>query len=114
MQDFDKPVDLPGGRSASGMMMNTLAHIDLRSGATDTWWCGPVSSLQEPAFIPRPGGTAEADGYMITIENRLAEMASRLLLFRANQLAQGPIAIAALPFRLRQGLHGNWYTDSRT
>jgi len=108
VQDMEKPVDLPGGRSASGMMMNTLARIDLETGAKDTYWIGPVSSFQEPAFIPRPGSTAEGDGYLVVIENRLAEMGSRLLLFDAMKLAQGPIATIQLPFRIRQGLHGNW------
>jgi carotenoid cleavage dioxygenase-like enzyme len=109
VQDMTKPVDLPGGRSASGMMMNTLARIDLETGAQDTYWIGPVSSFQEPAFIPRPGSTEEGDGYLIVLENRLAEMGSRLLLFDAMQLGQGPIATIQLPFRIRQGLHGNWY-----
>jgi len=109
VQDMTKPVDLPGGRSASGMMMNTLGRIDLETGETDSYWIGPVSSFQEPAFIPRPGSTAEGDGYLVVIENRLAEMASRLLLFDAMKLAQGPIATIGLPFRIRQGLHGNWH-----
>ncbi|MBU0554427.1 MAG: carotenoid oxygenase family protein [Alphaproteobacteria bacterium] len=108
VQDLSKPVDLPGGRSASGMMMNTLGRIDMETGETDTYWVGPTSSLQEPAFVPRPGSTEEGDGYMVVIENRLAEMASRLLLFDAMKLAQGPIATVGLPFRIRQGLHGNW------
>jgi carotenoid cleavage dioxygenase len=113
VQDMEKPVDLPGGRTAGGLMMNTLAHLDLETGAEDKYWIGPVSSLQEPAFIPRPGSTDEGDGYLITIENRLAEMGSRVLLFRATRLADGPIAVAALPFRLRQGLHGNWYAKQK-
>jgi carotenoid cleavage dioxygenase len=108
VQDNEKPVDLPGGRSASGMMMNTLAHIDHETGETDTYWVGPVSSLQEPAFIPRPGSTEEGDGYLVVIENRLAEMGSRLLLFDARKVSAGPIATMQIPFRIRQGLHGNW------
>ena len=108
VQDREKPVDLPGGRSASGMMMNTLGRIDLETGETDSYWVGPTSSLQEPAFIPRPGSSDEGDGYMVVIENRLAEMASRLLLFHALDMAAGPIATIQLPFRIRQGLHGNW------
>lgn len=109
VQDMEKPVDLPGGRTGSGLMMNTLAHINLETGEKDTYWVGPVSSLQEPAFIPRPGSTEEGDGYLIVLENRLAEMGTRLLMFDAMALAMGPIATVQLPFRIRQGLHGNWY-----
>lgn len=109
-QDMEKPVDLPGGRSASGMMMNTLARLDLETGENETYWVGSVSSLQEPAFIPRPGSSEEGDGYLVAIENRLAEMGSRLLLFDALNVAKGPIATIGLPFRIRMGLHGNWST----
>ena len=109
VQDMAQPVDLPG-RSASGMLMNTLGHINVKTGESESWWVGPVSSLQEPAFIPRPGSTAEGDGYIVMIENRLAEMGSRLLLFDALDVAKGPIAVIGLPFRIRMGLHGNWYT----
>jgi carotenoid cleavage dioxygenase-like enzyme len=108
VQDDDKPVDLPGGRSASGMLMNTLAHLDLETGEEDVWWAGPVSSLQEPCFIPRRGSDAEGDGYLVTVENRLAEDRSQLLIFDAMKVAAGPVATIALPFRLRPGLHGNW------
>jgi carotenoid cleavage dioxygenase-like enzyme len=108
VQDLEKPVELPGNRSASGMMMNTIGHIDLETGQASTYWVGPTSSLQEPAFIPRPGGVDEGDGYLVVIENRLAEMTSRLLLFEALDLPKGPIATIGLPFRMRMGLHGNW------
>lgn len=108
VQDLSKPVDLPGGRSASGLMMNTLGRIDLETGQKDTYWVGSTSSLQEPAFVPRPGSTEEGDGYIVVLENRLIEQASRLLLFKALDLAAGPIATIGLPFRIRMGLHGNW------
>jgi carotenoid cleavage dioxygenase len=108
VQDGGKPLDLPGGRSGSGMMMNTLGRIDLETGESETYWIGSTSSFQEPAFIPRPGSSDEGDGYIVILENRLAELASRLLLFDAMRLEQGPIATIGLPFRIRQGLHGNW------
>jgi carotenoid cleavage dioxygenase-like enzyme len=107
-QDLSKRVDLPGGRSAAGMMMNTIARVDLETGESDTWWVGPVSSMQEPCFIPRPGGTAEGDGYLVLLQNGLADLSSRLLLFSAMRLSDGPIATIGIPFRIRPGLHGNW------
>ncbi|MEH3105959.1 MAG: carotenoid oxygenase family protein [Sphingomonas fennica] len=110
VQDMEKPVEIPGGRSAAGMLMNTIGHLNVKTGETETWWCGPVSSLQEPAFIPRPGSTQEGDGYLVMIENRLAELGSRLLLLDAQRVSEGPIAVIGLPFRIRPGLHGNWYT----
>ncbi len=56
-----RPVELKGG-SAGGLLMNCLFLKDLETGAEQHWWCGPVSSLQEPCFIrarrTRPKATA--------------------------------------------------------
>jgi carotenoid cleavage dioxygenase len=107
--DKSKPIEAPGSL-AGGLRTNMLARIDLETGESDAYWVGASSSIQEPAFIPRPGSTEEGDGYLITLENRLAEMGSRLLIFDAMSLAAGPVATIGLPFRLRHGVHGNWHT----
>jgi carotenoid cleavage dioxygenase len=108
VMDMSQPYDLPGGKSAAGLLMNTLAHIDHGTGRTETWFCGPVSSLQEPCFVPRAKSAPEGDGFILQVCNRLAEMRSDLLIFDAQRIAQGPIVTAKLPLRLRTGLHGNW------
>jgi carotenoid cleavage dioxygenase-like enzyme len=105
--DPRRPVELRGG-SAGGLLMNCLFHKDLATGAEQHWWCGPLSSLQEPCFIPRHGQAAEGDGWIVQICNRLDEHRSDLLLFEALEIAQGPIATIRIPIRLRFGLHGNW------
>lgn len=107
-QDTSRPVDLPGALSASGFMMNTLGMIDIDTGVQSSWWAGPASSLQEPAFVPRPGSRDEGDGYLVMVENRLAENGSHLLLFDALRIADGPIARLGSPLKLRPALHGNW------
>jgi carotenoid cleavage dioxygenase-like enzyme len=103
--DMARPVDLKGG-SAGGLLMNCLFLIDHQSGAEQHWWCGPVSSLQEPCFIPR--GEVEGDGWIVMVCNRLEEHRSDLLLFDALEIEKGPIATINIPIRLRFGLHGNW------
>ncbi|PZU11082.1 carotenoid oxygenase family protein [Sphingomonas sp.] len=107
-QDKDKPFEVGGAKSATGLMMNTLAHIDIETGAVDSWWIGATSSLQEPAFIPRPGSTQEGDGWLVVVENLLVEMRSNLLLFDARNLSAGPVATIVVPMRLRPALHGNF------
>ena len=76
--------------------------------AEQHWWCGPVSSLQEPCFIPRHKRASEGDGWIVQIRNRLDEHSSELLLFEALDIAKGPIATIQIPIRMRFGLHGNW------
>ncbi|AJP71365.1 carotenoid oxygenase family protein [Sphingomonas hengshuiensis] len=105
--DGEKPVELKGG-SAGGLIMNTLGMIDHETGREQKWWCGPVSSLQEPCFIPRSADAAEGDGWIIQVCNRLEEHRSDLLLFDATEIEKGPIAEVRIPVRLRFGLHGNW------
>jgi carotenoid cleavage dioxygenase-like enzyme len=102
--DPTKPVELRGG-SAGGLLMNTLGLID-HQGEEQRWWCGPVSSLQEPCFIPR--GDDEGDGWIVMVCNRLEERRSDLLIFDALDIAKGPIATVKIPIRLRFALHGNW------
>ncbi len=105
--DYRRPVDLKGG-SAGGLLMNCLCHIDHETGREQHWWCGPVSSLQEPCFIPRSPDGAEGDGWIVQVCNRLEEHRSDLLLFDALDIEKGPIATINIPIRLRFGLHGNW------
>lgn len=105
--DYRRPVDLKGG-SAGGLLMNCLCHIDHETGREQHWWCGPVSSLQEPCFIPRSPDAAEGDGWIVQVCNRLEEHRSDLLLFDALDIEKGPIATINIPIRLRFGLHGNW------
>ena len=105
--DMRRPVELKGG-SAGGFMMNCLFLKDLETGAEQHWWCGPVSSLQEPCFIPRSKDAPEGDGWIVQICNRLEEHRSDLLLFDALDIEKGPIATIQVPIRLRFGLHGNF------
>jgi carotenoid cleavage dioxygenase len=103
--DMRRPVELKGG-SAGGLLMNCLFLKDHQTGAEQHYWCGPVSSLQEPCFIPR--GESEGDGWIVMVCNRLEEQRSDLLLFDALEVDKGPIATIRIPIRLRFGLHGNW------
>ncbi len=105
--DPDQPVELKGG-SAGGWVMNTLGFIDLDTGEEQKWWCGPVSSIQEPCFVPRSPDAPEGDGWIVMVCNRLENRSSDLLIFEATNIAKGPITTINIPVRLRFGLHGNW------
>ena len=105
--DMKRPVELKGG-SAGGLLMNCLCLIDHQTGQEQHWWCGPVSSLQEPCFIPRSKDAPEGDGWIVQVCNRLEEQRSDLLLFDALDIEKGPIATINVPIRLRFGLHGNF------
>ncbi|QVM83546.1 carotenoid oxygenase family protein [Novosphingobium decolorationis] len=105
--DMKRPVELRGG-SAGGLLMNCLFLKDFATGEEQHWWCGPVSSLQEPCFVPRSAEGEEGDGWIVQVCNRLEEHTSDLLIFDALDIAKGPVATVHIPIRLRFGLHGNW------
>jgi carotenoid cleavage dioxygenase len=110
VQDMSKPADVPAGKSAGGLMMNTLGHLDHATGQTHSWWAGATSSLQEPAFVPKSADSGEGEGWIVAVCNRLDEWRSDLLMFDALRIEEGPLATVRLPVRLRTGLHGNWHT----
>lgn len=105
--DYRRPVELKGG-SAGGLLMNCLCLIDHQTGKEQHWWCGPVSSLQEPCFVPRSKDAPEGDGWIVQVCNRLEEHRSDLLVFDALDIEKGPVATIQVPIRLRFGLHGNF------
>jgi carotenoid cleavage dioxygenase len=95
-----------------GLFMNTLGHVDIATRKTKTWWCGPTSSLQEPAFLPRHAKAPEGEGYIVMLCNRLDANLSDLLLFDAQHVDEGPIGTIHLPLRVRPGVHGNFHPAS--
>jgi carotenoid cleavage dioxygenase len=90
---------------------NALVRVDTETGATLTYDAGD-RVLGEPAFIPRPGGTREDDGYLATYAFDPAVGVSDLLLLDAARVEAGPVAVIRLPQRVPQGLHGNWISRS--
>jgi carotenoid cleavage dioxygenase len=113
VMDLQKPFDMPGGRSAAGLLINCIGHVDHATGKEESWFVGPTSSLQECCFVPKSADSPEGEGYLVAVANRLAEMRSDLLAFDALHVAEGPLATIHLPVRLRQGLHGNWATAAQ-
>jgi carotenoid cleavage dioxygenase len=112
VSDGAKPFEGPGGR-ASGLIMNSIAHLDFTTGKQTTWWAGAQTVIQEPCFIPRTRDSAEGDGYLVAVLDNLVTNYSDLAIFDARRIAEGPFAFAKLPLRLRPALHGNWADAGR-
>lgn len=104
--DFEKPYNGSGG--AFNDMLNSLVHFDLETGNSRSWYCGPDGAFQEPCFVPAREGSAEGEGYLVCLIDDHIRNYSDLAIFEALAVDKGPVARIKLPFRLRQGLHGNW------
>lgn len=102
----------PGGR-ASGLMLNKLGYMNFATGKQSEWWCGPDSVIQEPCFVPRAPDSPQGDGYLIALVDDIVNNYSQLAILDAQAIEEGPIGAVKLPFRLRQGLHGNWADERK-
>ncbi|OAL01934.1 carotenoid oxygenase [Phaeosphaeriaceae sp. SRC1lsM3a] len=106
--DPTKPYDFPKCGPPAGGLFNVLGHYEWDTGRKDTWWAGPTCTFQEPVFVPKADSTVEGEGYLIALLNHLDVLRNDILIFDAQNLAQGPLAAIHLPVKLRLGLHGNF------
>mmetsp|Transcript_29065 Transcript_29065/g.86040 ORF Transcript_29065/g.86040 Transcript_29065/m.86040 type:complete len:334 (-) Transcript_29065:1069-2070(-) len=68
--------------------------------------------LNEPLFVPRPGGCAEDDGWvLVTGVEAAAGGHGRLYILDARDLGAGPVATLRLPHALPLGLHGAFTSE---
>ena len=77
------------------------------------WYYGERCFVQEPIFAPRPGGTAEDDGWVLQVVNDAGEETSKLHIFDAKDISKGPVASVLFEGEhLPPGLHGMWSKDA--
>jgi carotenoid cleavage dioxygenase-like enzyme len=93
-------------RNAGEMTFDSLAHIDFACGARDVYTFPPGDVPGEPVFVPR--GPEEGDGWVLSVIYRGAENRSDVAIFKARDIARGPVGLAGLPRRVPFGFHGNW------
>ncbi len=99
---------MPNSPSAT---FNTVIKFDTDSGRSTRHDFGNMI-VGEAAFVPRPGGTREDEGYLAAFVFDPSRHASRFVLLDASDIEREPVAVVALPQRVPQGLHGNWIARS--
>ena len=89
---------------------NAMARID---AATGDMACHDFGDrlAGEAAFVPRPGGTAEDDGWLAMFVFDPATATSDFVLLDAARVDAPPVAVVRLPQRVPQGLHGSWLAN---
>jgi carotenoid cleavage dioxygenase-like enzyme len=88
--------------------LNSIAHLDLETGRRQLYELDGGDATSEPVFVPRSADAPEGDGWITAVVYRAAQDRSDLLVFEAQDIARGPIAIAQIPRRVPFGFHGNW------
>ncbi|GAA0954921.1 hypothetical protein GCM10009550_38920 [Actinocorallia libanotica] len=83
--------------AASGVdgwfLFNGLVKHDLLTGGEERFTLPEGVYGSEPAMAPRVGGTAEDDGYLVTLTTDMNEDRSECLIFDAARPADGPLAL---------------------
>ncbi|WP_395311206.1 carotenoid oxygenase family protein [Mycobacterium sp. AMU20-3851] len=85
-----------------------IARIDHGGGAAQLF-CPAGHVLVEPVFVARPGGSAD-EGWVLTVGYDESRHRSRLMVFDAAHVADGPVAEAWLPFHQPMSYHGTFTT----
>ncbi len=93
---------------ADGFGQQSLIKTHLDTATTETRSEFGKYGYGEPVFIPREGGTAEDDGYVMALRQNLATELSELAIFDSTAFTDEPVAVVHLPARVPNGFHGNW------
>lgn len=96
-------------RSGPGERSALLKH-DLVERRTRVHQFGAAEVAGEFVFVPRRGGTAEDDGWLMGLVTDAAADAASLVLLDAQAFEAPPTTVVRLPHRVPLGFHGNWIT----
>ena len=86
-------------------LLDHLLKLDVQTGALRHAHA-PDTLCSEPVVVPRPGSTAEDDGYLVYLRYSAPDDATDLLVADAADLR--PLARLRLPHHIPLGFHGLW------
>jgi len=87
---------------------NSIVKYDLDRATSTAHSFGADRIPGEPVFVPRDGGTAEDDGFLLTYVYDKPTNSSDFLVLDARDVTAAPIATVSLPRRVPFGFHGSW------
>ncbi|MFM7236698.1 MAG: carotenoid oxygenase family protein [Cyanobium sp.] len=93
-------------RESGNDPLQAIKKLDLQSGERRVWSGAPRGFVSEPLMVPRPGGSQEDDGWVLTVVWNGGRDASDLVILDAASMAE--VAVLPLPLALPHGLHGSF------
>lgn len=88
--------------------LQAILKLDLETGTRQLWSAAPRGFVGEPIFVPRPGATAEDDGWVLTLIYDAESDRSDLIILDGRNLEQAPVARLHLKHHVPYGLHGSF------
>jgi carotenoid cleavage dioxygenase-like enzyme len=88
-----------------------VVKYDTVTGAASEFFYGDSEVSGEHVFVPDPDGTAEDDGWLLSMVTDRASDTSDLAVLDARDVAAGPVARVRMPRRVPLGFHANWFPE---
>ncbi|MBE9042253.1 carotenoid oxygenase family protein [Oscillatoriales cyanobacterium LEGE 11467] len=88
-----------------------VLKLDLHSGERQLYSFAPRGFGSEPLFVPRPGGTAEDDGWVLVMVYDAAHDRSDIVILDAGNIDGEPVARLHLKHHVPYGLHGSFTSE---
>jgi all-trans-8'-apo-beta-carotenal 15,15'-oxygenase len=93
-------------RESGNDPLQALKKLDLTTGERRVWSAAPRGFVSEPLMVPRPGSSAEDDGWVLCVVWNGARCASDLVILDAATMEEE--AVLELPLAIPHGLHGSF------
>ena len=93
-------------REAGNDPLQAFKKLDLQNGERRVWSAAPHGFVSEPLMVPRPGGSAEDDGWLLAVVWNGERSGSDLVILDAASMQE--VALVELPLAMPYGLHGSW------
>jgi carotenoid cleavage dioxygenase len=90
-----------------------LIKYDFSNGNSQIHEFGAGRYGGEAVFVPRPGATAEDDGWLITFVYDKESGTSELVVVNAQDVTATPVARVIVPQRVPYGFHGAWVCEEQ-
>lgn len=92
-----------------GSLQDSLVRVDGHSGEVEVHTLSGNQWVGEPVFVPRAGATEEDDGYVLSLVYDADDDLSRLHIYPAHALGDGPLAKVHFDHPIPLGFHGVYH-----
>jgi carotenoid cleavage dioxygenase len=95
------------------LLFDALIKYDFSSGRSQTQEFGAGRYGGDIVFVPRPGATAEDDGWILTLVHDEITGTSELVVLNAQDVAGEIVARVLIPQRVPYGFHATWISSEQ-